>query len=139
MTHDPIEPSVGYRLEYRGKSVGISGDTTDSEGLRALSADADVLVSEVLDHQFVRDGACALDRAGQPRTATIFRDNHIGAETLGRVAKETGVKTLMLSHMVPSQSSSAANSRFRPRIEDGGFEGELIVSDDGSTIAIELD
>jgi len=141
VAHDPVEPSVGYRVEYRGRAVGISGDTIDSEGLRALASDADVLVSEVLDHNFVRDGACGLDRAGDERNATIFRDirdYHIGAETLGRVAEEAGVETLMLTHMVPSQSPRQARDRFRPLIEAGGFTRELVVSEDGSMAVIEL-
>ncbi len=142
VAHDPVEPSVGYRVEYRGRAVGISGDTIDSEGLRALAMDADVLVSEVLDHNFVRDAACGLDRAGDERNATIFRDirdYHIGAETLGRVAEETGVETLMLTHMVPSQSPRRARDRFQPLIKAGGFTRELIVSEDGSMAVLELD
>jgi ribonuclease Z len=141
VSHHPADPSVGYRVEHRGRVVAISGDTTDGAGLRAVAANADVLVSEVLDHGYNRDSACGLDRAGDARTAAIFRDirdYHLGAETLGRVAAETGVKTLMLTHQVPSISESDAAERFPPLIKNGGFTGKLVVSKDGTTEVLQL-
>lgn len=139
--HEPIDPALGYRVEYRGRSVGISGDTTDVEGFRALAMDNDVLVSEILEHGYVRDLACALDDADDVRNSKIFqdiRDYHTGAETLGRLAQEAGVNTLMLTHMVPSLAPSQATRRFKPAIEAGGFTGTLIVSEDGSTVVLDL-
>lgn len=140
--HAPVEPAVGYRVEHRGRSIGISGDTIEGAGARALASNVDVLVSEVLDHGFNRDAACGLARSGDERNGTILadiRDYHTGAETLGRMADEVGVKTLMLNHLVPAQSPSKAKSRFRPLIRNGGFDGELIVSEDGSTVVLELE
>ena len=34
--HPPIEPAVGYRVDYRGRSVVISGDTNAADGLFTL-------------------------------------------------------------------------------------------------------
>ena len=47
--HSPVGVALGYRVEYAGKVVGVSGDTIDTAGLRALSANADVLVSDVMN------------------------------------------------------------------------------------------
>ncbi len=142
VAHEPIEPAVGYRVEHRGRVVGISGDTIDVEGARALATNADILVSEVLEHGFTRDAACALERAGDSRNGKIFadiRDYHIGAETLGRMAEEVGVDTLVLTHLVPSVSQSQAKDRFQPPIRNGGFTGELVVGEDGGMVVIELE
>lgn len=142
VAHHPADPSVGYRIEYRGRVVAITGDTTDGSGVRALAANADILVSEVLDHGYNRDAACGLERAGDTRNAAIFRDirgYHLGAETLGKMARETGVKTLMLTHLVPTISESDALDRFAPLIKNGGFTGQLVVSKDGSTETIEVE
>jgi ribonuclease Z len=46
--HDPITPAYGYRFDYRGRSVVVSGDTTADPRLVAASRDADVLAHEEL-------------------------------------------------------------------------------------------
>jgi ribonuclease Z len=44
---DLIKPSVGYRIEYKGHSAVISGDTTYDENVIRYGAGADVLIHEV--------------------------------------------------------------------------------------------
>jgi ribonuclease Z len=43
--HHPVEPAVGYRLEYRDKSAIITGDSVYTENLVRASKGADVSVS----------------------------------------------------------------------------------------------
>jgi ribonuclease Z len=44
---DLIHPSVGYRIEYKGRSAVISGDTTYNENVIKQATGADLLVHEV--------------------------------------------------------------------------------------------
>ena len=44
---DVIKPALGYRVDYRGRSVVISGDTRFSENLIRFSEGADLLIHEV--------------------------------------------------------------------------------------------
>jgi len=79
--HSPVLPALGYRVDYAGKSVAISGDTIDTEGLQNMSQGADVLVSEVMNKSFVEAAECALDRLGNDDNAAIYshreaRANH---------------------------------------------------------------
>lgn len=48
VNHEPKISALGFRIDYAGKSVVVSGDTTDTDGLRKHSGCADLLVSEVL-------------------------------------------------------------------------------------------
>ena len=52
--HSPVKPAFGYRIDYRGHSVVLSGDTRVSENLIRFAPGADVLVHEVLDEETVR-------------------------------------------------------------------------------------
>ncbi len=45
--HRPIVPAFGYRIEYGGKVVVLSGDTRKSENLVKFSMGADLIVHEV--------------------------------------------------------------------------------------------
>jgi ribonuclease BN (tRNA processing enzyme)/dienelactone hydrolase len=45
--HRPVTPAFGYRVDYRGRSVVLSGDTRPSENLVKFAKGADVLIHEV--------------------------------------------------------------------------------------------
>ena len=45
--HATAKPAFGYRIDYRGRSVVLSGDTRPSENLIRFSKDVDVLIHEV--------------------------------------------------------------------------------------------
>jgi ribonuclease Z len=45
--HTPVKPAFGYRIDYAGHSVVLSGDTRVSENLIRYSQGVDVLVHEV--------------------------------------------------------------------------------------------
>jgi ribonuclease Z len=47
--HGPVVPAFGYRVDYRGHSVALSGDTRLSENLIQHAAGVDVLIHEAID------------------------------------------------------------------------------------------
>jgi ribonuclease Z len=44
--HGPVKPAFGYRVDYRGHSVAISGDTKPSDNLVKFSQGVDLLIHE---------------------------------------------------------------------------------------------
>ena len=52
--HGPVKPAFGYRIDYRGHSVVLSGDTRMSENLIKFSEGVDVLIHEATDPDVVR-------------------------------------------------------------------------------------
>lgn len=97
--HPPIAPAFAYRFDCPDRSIVISGDTRASDRLIALARGADVLVHEALYLP-------ALEQliATEPNAKTL-REHLLASHTpladVGRVATEAGVKTLVLSHLVP--------------------------------------
>jgi ribonuclease Z len=51
--HAPVKPAVGYRFDYKGRSVVISGDTVPCPSLRAKARNVDLLVQEALQPAMV--------------------------------------------------------------------------------------
>jgi ribonuclease Z len=45
--HGPVVPAFGYRIDYRGHSVVLSGDTKPSDNLVKFAAGVDLLIHEV--------------------------------------------------------------------------------------------
>ena len=137
--HSPIGVALGYRVEYAGKVVAISGDTIDTAGLRALSAGADVLVSEVMNKSFVEEAECAFDRLAEPRLEKIFRDirtYHIDVTELAQLASDVEVDALVMTHLAPAVDSQAQLDLVFLQPVSSLFNGEVIVAEDGTEVVL---
>ncbi len=71
--HDPVRPAVGYRFDYQGRSVVVSGDTKRSENLVAHARGADVLVHEALRGDMVKRASEVAAQTGRPRVREARR------------------------------------------------------------------
>jgi ribonuclease BN (tRNA processing enzyme) len=125
--HPPVVPSFGYRFDAPDRSIVISGDTAPSDNLIALAQGADVLVHEAL---YVP----GVDRliARVPNAAALkqsIMSHHTTAEDAGRVAKEAGVKMLVLSHLVPPDDPAITDQMWidAARVH---FRGPIVVGKD---------
>lgn len=101
--HPPIQHSFAFRFDTADRSIVISGDTTYSENVVKLARGADVLVHEVVSREF-------WERPNAPVPAPVVRHilaSHTDAEDVGRIAAEAGVRTLVLSHFVPTEGPGA--------------------------------
>lgn len=52
--HGPVKSSYGYRVDYAGRSVALSGDTRPSDNLVAFCKGVDVLIHEAIDPDMLR-------------------------------------------------------------------------------------
>lgn len=125
--HPPVTPAFAYRFDSADRSIVISGDTNRSDNLIELARGADVLVHEAL---YVP----AVDRlvARIPNASTLKQhiiDSHTAAEDCGKVATAAGVKTLVLSHLVPPDDPEVTEQMW---IDAAGahFSGEIVVGRD---------
>lgn len=80
MTHSDSQVCLGYRINFRGKTIAFSGDAMASPNLVKLCRKA---------HVAILDCSFSSQRPGV---------SHMHAEECGKVASEAGVKTLVLSH-----------------------------------------
>jgi ribonuclease BN (tRNA processing enzyme) len=129
--HPPITHAYAYRFDVPDRSIVLSGDTTYSSELIALAKGADVLVHEALH-------LGGLDRllsrvANAPTLRKHLIDSHTTTEQLGHVAAEAGVKTLVLSHLVPGDDSSITDAMWSEDVRKT-FSGEIVVGRDLMTI-----
>jgi len=125
--HPPVVPSFGYRFDCPDRSIVISGDTRPSENLIKLAHGADVLVHDALYPP-------AIDRlvAGVPNASSLKKSimsHHTSAEDAGRVAKAAGVKTLVLSHLVPAEDPEVTDQMWIDAAKKH-FDGKIIVGKD---------
>ena len=139
VNHAPINPAVGYRFDYQGKVVVVSGDTIKTEKMIEMSKDADVLVHEAMDLQTLHRIIPMIQR-GRPRQAALLEDvteYHASTTDVAEIARDAGVKKLVLTHLVPSiPPQDAAEKNFVRGMSDI-YDGPIIVGRDGMTIDVE--
>ena len=102
--HPPIEPALGYRIDYRGRSVVVSGDGNVNAVTRQIVDGADLLLHDALSLPFMTTLSKSLADAGQTRQAQIVTDvidYHASTESLVALANETNVGMVAFYHLVP--------------------------------------
>jgi ribonuclease Z len=91
--HGPVKPAFGYRLDYRGRSVVLSGDTRVSQNLIRHAQGVDLLVHEVVLPE-------SLQRAGmRPDRAKSVVEHHVTPEQAGKVFDSAKPRLAVYSHI----------------------------------------
>lgn len=125
--HAPFEVALAYRFDTAERSIVISGDTAPSDSVAALAKGADVLVHEAMYVPGI-DRMLAKRPYVPPGLRNFLLKGHTSAEDAGRIAAKAGVKTLVLSHLLPGDESIdgsiwAAEARRH-------FGGDIVVGKD---------
>jgi ribonuclease Z len=92
--HTPVKPAFGYRIDYAGHSVVLSGDTRVSENLIRHAQGVDLLIHEVAAPE-------TFQRAGTPpERAKSVVAHHVTPEQAGEIFSRTKPKLAVYSHIV---------------------------------------
>jgi ribonuclease Z len=115
--HGRVKPALGYRIDYAGRSVVLSGDTSTSENLIRIARGTDVLIHEV----------CLAD----PKTLASSEHerrvmaHHITPERAGEVFAQVNPRLAVFSHIVllgdvdPGNILALARKKYSGRMEMG--------------------
>jgi ribonuclease BN (tRNA processing enzyme) len=109
-------PCYGYRFEAGGRAIVISGDTTYCESVVELARGASILVNN-----------CSLSvppERWQP-IHHMVADHQSTPRQAGRMAREAGVRTLVLTHLQPNADTAWT-------LDDAAteFTGRIVVGED---------
>jgi len=130
--HKPVEPAVGYRFDYKGRSVVISGDTDKSSNLESIAKGADLLIHEVLVKRLIAQVSDALGEAGEPRLQRLssdILDYHTSPSEAAESANAAGVDTLVFTHLVPPVPGPLREWLFMRDVEAGDVD--VMLGEDG--------
>jgi ribonuclease Z len=127
--HRPVEPAVGYRFDYGGRSVLITGDTVMTPGVINAAKGVDLMLADALSLPIVQAMERAAGDAGAARRAKIFhdiQDYHASVWSLGDAAAEAGVGRLALYHLVPPPRNALMENVFLREVPEG-----TVLTEDG--------
>ncbi len=136
--HGGIAAAVGYRVDYKGRSVVISGDTSRSANLEANATGADLLVHEAVNEEMLDVMSAAFRANDDMRRVQILADIK-GIHTTPLLAAESAavadVDMLVLSHILPPVPSRFLN-RYYMRGIGKAFDGEIVMGQDGMLFSL---
>jgi ribonuclease Z len=95
-------PAYGYRIDYQGRSVAISGDTVNFEPIADHARGVDVLVHEVISPEV------EMRRAQVPNPDAVKRilAHHTSPEQVGALFSKVRPRLGVFSHIVPSPATA---------------------------------
>ena len=138
VSHPPVSQAVGYRIDYRGRAVVVSGDTAKSANLIHHARGVDLLLHEALASAMTARIAEAADAVDAPGPAKIMRDvpsYHSTPVEAAESAAEAQVGHLVLYHIIPPLPIAAMEHVFLKGVADV-YAGPVTLATDGTLISL---
>lgn len=136
--HGPVDPAVGYRFDYRDRSVVISGDTLPTANLVRFAKGADLLIHEALSPKLLAIVGRQAKATSHANLAQIMHDvinYHSTPRQAAMQAKRAGVGALLLNHITPPLPIRPLQGIFLDGV-DKIFQGQVELGHDGTWVAL---
>ena len=123
--HRPIVPALGFKVEFAGRSVVLSGDTRPTDSVIKYGAGADLLIHEVI---------CGdKDNAPEPEQFERIIAHHTTPQQAGDIFTKAQPRLAVYSHIV---LLTGADSRMLEHQTRETYGGPLLVGEDLTRITI---
>ncbi|MFN4354085.1 MBL fold metallo-hydrolase [Parvibaculum sp.] len=128
VSHEPVDPAYGFRIDYKGRSVVFSGDTKEDSNVTVFGQGADVMIHEALAAHMVDLLGEGLAARGDRRSKVMYdiQDYHATPVQAAEVANEAGAKLLVYTHIVPRLPNALAERVFLRGVSDVRKRGVMI-------------
>jgi ribonuclease Z len=139
--HRPIAPAVGYRFDYKGRALVISGDTKKSASVEKQSQGVDLLVHEALAAHLVAIMNRAAAETGNKYAEHITHDipdYHTTPVEAAQIAAAAGVRALLYYHVIPPLLLPGLEAAFLQGVSNV-YDGQVVVGRDGTLVSLPSD
>lgn len=136
--HDPVHPAVGYRFDYKDRSVTLTGDTGSFQGLVTQAQDSDLLVAEALNPDMVaviKEELAAEEINNLVKIMSDIPDYHMTPVDAAETAQAANVRMLVLNHIVPALPTPYLDAYFTKRANQH-YSRKIIVGRDGMLFSL---
>lgn len=137
VVHEPVEPALGYKFEYKGRSLVITGDTSFAQSVVDISMDADVLFHEAQANHMLSVIEEAQKSRGMHLNAKVLDDittYHTTLVEAAEIANRANVKNLVFYHLTPAPRNSIQELMFVRGVDKVRKEWTLV--EDGTLIVL---
>lgn len=139
VVHEPIDPALGFKFEYKGRSLVITGDTSYTQSVIDNSMNVDVLFHEAQANHMLAVIENLQRSLGMDLLATVLDDITTYHTTLieaAEVANKANVKKLVFYHLTPAPRNYIQEVMFVRGVDEVRKEWTLV--DDGTLIILPI-
>tara|TARA_B100000963_G_C22617481_1_gene668116 strand:+ start:821 stop:1879 length:1059 start_codon:yes stop_codon:yes gene_type:complete len=138
VTHEPIEPALGYRFDYKGRSLVITGDTSYDENIALVSKNADVLIAEAQANHIIKVMQKALleQDPNQPLVKVLedIKSYHMTPVEASKLANMANVEHLIFYHLTPAPRNGIMENVFVRGVDE--IRTNWTLSRDGTFVVL---
>ena len=138
VSHAPVHPAVGYRIQYKDRAIVLSGDTTPSAVVQREAQNVDVLVHEAMSSelmQVLQTGAQTAGRSKLQKLMVDIVDYHSTPVQAAERAHDAQVGFLLLNHIAPPLPLPGLKDIFLKGTSDA-FKGRIQIARDGDFLSL---
>lgn len=141
--HYDVPISCGYRIEYAGRTIVISGDTIKSDDVIQNATGADILIHEVANKEMIERAAKVAEKnlglKGKQLADHIRRviQHHSSTIDVAEVARDASVNFLILYHIMPGIPDSWLVKSMFTEGMDEIYDGRIVITKDKDRFYLE--
>ncbi len=139
--HPDWPHAYGYKIEFKGKVIIISGDTRASDGIRTYAKGADILIHEALNADIFEYIGRQMDIQGASMSGDRFERiaaAHTSTIELAEIAKKTEVRHLVITHLIPALPAIWMADQFFASGMSDIYDGDIIIARDGQWLDVKM-
>ncbi len=133
--HPPIEPAFGYRFDFGGRSIVVSGDTNRTQTLETAAKGADLLFHDTMALGVLQQ-LQRMMAASNPRAAKFVADvqtYHAAAPDVVALAQAAGVRKVVFYHLIPNPVNPMVANAFNSVLPANG-----VIATDGMLFTLPI-
>jgi len=138
--HEPIKPALGYKFEYKGRSLVITGDTSYAQSVIDNSMGVDVLFHEAqANHMVSVLENFALENGAKLRAKLMadIKTYHTTLIEAADIANKANVKKLVFYHLTPAPRNYLTELMFVRGVNE--VRKDWTLAEDGTLVVLPVD
>ena len=135
--HFPVDPSYAFKIEYKDRSIVISGDTVSLEVMTEYSKGVDVLFHDALAKPLIQEMEKISEEIGNNIVSKVLfdiQDYHANTVEVADIARRAEVDLLVFYHLIPAPRNYISEQMFLRGVDE--IFTNYHVSEDGTLVSL---
>ena len=135
--HFPVDPSYAFKIEYKDRSIVVSGDTISLEVMTEYSKGVDVLFHDALAKPLIQEMERISNETGNNIISKVLldiQDYHANTLEVADIAKRAEVDLLVFYHLIPAPINFISEQMFLRGVDE--IFTDYIISEDGTLVSL---
>ena len=135
--HSPVDPSYAFKIEYKDRSIVVSGDTVSLDVMVEYSKGVDVLFHDALAKPLIQEMEKISEEIGNNIVSKVLfdiQDYHANTVEVADIAKKAEVDLLVFYHLIPAPRNYISEQMFLRGVDE--IFTNYHVSEDGTLVSL---